>query len=94
MIESTQPGPDVVRACHAKARYPTEAVANTVAADCYRRRGTWLRVYACVDGCGGYHLTKTRARPPLNVNWAPPAVSQREQARRDRNNRKRRKGRR
>ncbi len=77
---------DVLRACHGKKRYGSEETANAVAADCYRERGTWLRVYAC-SSCGGYHLTKTNAGPEDPSRWREPRVSQRalaERAKRER----------
>jgi hypothetical protein len=86
---SDEAAPDPEIACHAKTRYPAESVANEVAANCFRLRGFWLRVYACTE-CGGYHLTKTRARPPLNANWAPPKKSQRALAEEAKKRRRRR----
>jgi hypothetical protein len=79
---------DVERSCLGKNRYGSEADAHAVATECFRVRGIWLRVYACVE-CGGYHLTKRDAAPPSNANWRPPAKSQRQLAR-ERNQRQRR----
>lgn len=70
---------DPARSCFGKVRYPDEAIANGVAAQCYRERRTWLRVYACTD-CGGFHLTKQNALPPANANWSPPKKSARQHA--------------
>lgn len=66
---------DPMSSCRTKARYASEGFANAVAAECYAKRGHWLRVYACMQ-CGGYHLTKTRAEP--KPGWRPPRRSQRD----------------
>jgi hypothetical protein len=79
---------DVERSCTSKTRYGSEADANRVAADCWKLRRTWLRVYACTF-CGGFHLTKTAAMPPMNVNWRPPAKAERDR-RKDQQRRRRR----
>jgi hypothetical protein len=59
-----------------------------VAADCYAKRGTYLRAYRCdVEGCMfGWHLTHVDALPPpeLATRWRPPAKSQRTIAREER----------
>ena len=65
--------------CRDKGRYTTEEIANGVAAEAYRKRGHWLRVYAC-DLCGGYHLTHKGALP--KPGWRPPAPSKHVKAKR------------
>lgn len=68
-------------ACRGKRRYTSEKFALTVAADCFARRGTWLRVYGC-DECSGFHLTHQNAMP--KPGWRPPEPSRRESAHRRR----------
>lgn len=79
---------DFARSCLGKHRYGAESDAHAVAANAYRKRRTWLRVYIC-ESCGGYHLTKTNALPPQPGRWRPPAKSQRQLARERHDHRRR-----
>lgn len=54
----------VIRGCSSKNRYDSEQAARAAAAKVYAERGVWLRQYACVEGCGGWHNTHVKAEPP------------------------------
>lgn len=70
--------------CTSKSRYGSEAFANMIAADVFRKRGVALRAYLCTL-CGGWHLTRSHAPvPESHAGWRPPAPSRRERAASDR----------
>lgn len=80
---------ELVHGCLGKGRYSTRDLALAVAADCFRERGHWLRVYECFT-CGGYHLTHKQALP--KPGWREPKRSSRivtEDVARARNKRRR-----
>ena len=67
-------------ACHAKKRYPTEAIAARAASCAMMRKldaPDFLRVYRCPT-CRGYHLTSKpfdpERRKPSPQAGRPPAV--------------------
>lgn len=77
-----------VSGCLSKKRYGEERLAKQIGAAIWFERRVALRVYACTE-CGGYHLTKSNAKPPTGRNFGPPRRPKIE-----RNDRKRRRGRR
>jgi hypothetical protein len=79
----------LARSCAGKHRYATERDANDVALDCWRKRRVSLRAYACVDGCGGWHLTHQHAPPKMRPGWRAPAPSREAKARERRRKRRR-----
>jgi hypothetical protein len=84
--------PDPQAACFGKTRYSTEQVARDAAVGVMNARGVSLRVYPCGAGCGGFHLTKSRAEPAWKPGWRPAKQSARRDAfeqRRDRGRRRR-----
>lgn len=73
---------DLARTCTAKKRYPTETVALDIAKKIARDRGVQLRVYACDQGCGGFHLTKQRANyVSPKPGWRRAKIIERQRAR-------------
>lgn len=73
---------DVIRSCSGKNRYDSEQHAKRSAASVYEQRRVWLRAYPCDEGCGGWHLTHTAAKPPpIAANLRRPRKSERQLAR-------------
>lgn len=56
-------------ACFSKKAYGTREHAQRVAAECFEKRGHWLRVYQC-ETCNGFHLTHKGALP--KPGWRDP----------------------
>jgi hypothetical protein len=44
--------------CTHKTRYSTDKIARQVAARCFEERGHHVVPYACLAGCGGFHLRR------------------------------------
>jgi hypothetical protein len=68
------------RGCLSKHRYGSEEHAVSTARRRWFAARVALRAYACL-ACGGWHLTKNRATPPVDYRFGPPAPTKEERRR-------------